>query len=199
MVAHQYPLVDAAIEPAASVARARVYFKGAHHTSFYYVEMTQVDGTYVGKLPRPELKASPVTYYVKAFTTSGEAQTPEHQALVVPEGTDCAVGVRIAPFGPPGAVTVFSAATGAAVTPPGFAAGGLALTAGTLALVAGGAAAAGITAAVPVFNPQPTPTPTPTPDPTPVPTPRPTPIPTPVPSPASTPTPTPPPPPTPFR
>ena len=52
----------------------------------------------------------------------------------------------LAPIGGPGEVTVFSAATGAAIAPAGFAAGGLALTLGTLALVIGGAAAAGITA-----------------------------------------------------
>ena len=58
-------------------------------------------------------------------------------------------------------MTVFSAATGAAIAPAGFAAGGLALTAGTIALIVGGAAAAGITAAVTVFNPEPEPTPPP--------------------------------------
>jgi hypothetical protein len=191
MVANQFPLIDAGIEPLGMVARGRVYFKSARSPLWYYVEMTVVDGRFVAKLPRPEVKWSPVDYYVQAFsTTMGNAQTPQKSATVVPEGTDCALGVKIAAFGPPGAVTVFSAATGAAVAPAGFAAGGLALTAGTIALVAGGAAAVGITAAIPVFNPEPTPAATPTPVPAePPPTPRPSPtvIPTPVPSPSASP------------
>jgi len=200
MVANQYPLIDASVEPLVRVARARVYFKAGSSPLWYYVEMTYVEGRFVAKLPRPQMKASPVSYYVEAFsTTLGSQKTAEHSAVVVPEGTDCALGVRIAPFGPPGAVTVFSAATGASVAAPGFAAGGLALTAGTIALVAGGAAAAGITAAVPIFNPRPEPTQTPTPVPTARPTPRPTPIPTPEPTPSPTSDETPPPPITPFR
>jgi hypothetical protein len=90
-------------------------------------------------------------------------------------------------------VTVFSAATGAAIAPAGFAAGGLALTLGTVALVVGGAAAAGITAAITVFNPEPEPTPPP-PGPEPSPTAGPEPTPTPAPSPTAGPVPT-----TPFR
>jgi hypothetical protein len=184
MVANQFPLIDAGVEPLTRVARVRVYFKSARSPIWYFVDTTFVEGRFLAKLPRPQVKSSPVTYYVQAFsTTLGNKQTPEHSAVVVPEGTDCAMGVKIAPFGQPGAVTVFSAATGAAVAPAGFAAGGLALTAGTIALVAGGAAAAGITAAIPVFNPQPVPSQTPTPvPPSPPPTPRPTPIPTAAPS-----------------
>jgi hypothetical protein len=200
MVANQFPLIDASVEPLVRVARARVYFKAGDSPVWYYVEMTYVEGRFLAKLPRPQLKASPVSYYIEAYsTTLGTEKTAAHSAVVVPEGTDCALGVRIAPFGPPGAVTVFSAATGSVVAAPGFAAGGLALTAGTLALVAGGAAAAGITAAIPIFNPRPEPTQTPTPVPTPRPTPRPTPIPTPEPSPSPAAEETPPPPITPFR
>lgn len=197
MIAGQFPLVNARIEPAASVARARVYFKSAQSPNWYYVEATAVEGLgFSGKLPRPKLEASPVTYYIQATTTEfGDAQTPEISAIVVNDAGDCE-DKAIAPIGAPGEVTVFSAATGAAVAPAGFAAGGLALTLGTIALVVGGAAAAGITAAVTVFNPEPTPPPTPAPIPTPEPTPRPSPSPSPSPLPSPEPTP---PPGTPFR
>lgn len=196
MVAGQFPLVDAVIEPASAVSRARVYFRSALSDTWFYVEMMPLEaGGFAGKLPRPKLEASPVTYYIQATTTTfGEAQTPEIQADVVESAEDCQ-DRRMAPAGPPGEVTVFSAATGTAIAPAGFAAGGLALTAGTLAVVAGGAAAAGITAAVTVFNPEPTPPPTSGGGPTPPPA---TPAPPTTPSPSPSPEPTPPPA-TPFR
>jgi hypothetical protein len=196
MIAGQFPLVNAGIEPAASVARARVYFRSSQSPNWYYVEMTPADGGsgFSGKLPRPRLEASPVTYYIQATTTEfGDAQIGEVESIVVADAVECEERV-LAPLGPPGEVTVFSAATGAAIAPAGFAVGGLALTLGTVALVVGGAAAAGIAAAVTVFNPEPEPTPPPPAPPTPPPPPEPTPSPSPSPSPVPTP-----PPGTPFR
>jgi hypothetical protein len=149
LVAGQFPLVDAQINPAASVARARVYFKAAGSDDWYYVEMTPAEAGFVGKLPRPKLEASPITYYIQATTTEfGENKTAEIEAIVVAEAKDCPDDKKVAGIGPPGEVTVFSAATGSAIAPVGFAAGGLALTAGTLALILGGAAAIGIGTAV---------------------------------------------------
>jgi hypothetical protein len=149
LVAGQFPLIDANINPAASVARARVYFKAAGSEDWYYVEMTPAEAGFVGKLPRPKIEASPITYYVQATTTEfGENKTAEIEAIVVAEAKDCPGDKKVAGIGPPGEVTVFSAATGSAIAPVGFAAGGLALTAGTLALVLGGAAAIGIGTAV---------------------------------------------------
>ena len=196
MIAGQFPLVNARIEPAAGVARARVYFKSALSPNWYYVEMIPAEGGgFSGKLPRPKVEASPVTYYIQATTTDfGDAQTPEISSIVVNDAGECE-DKAIAPIGPPGEVTVFSAATGAAIAPAGFAVGGLALTLGTVALIVGGAAAAGIAAAVTVFNPEPEPTPAPPVPPTPAP-PPPTPAPSPSPSPVVVP---PPPPGTPFR
>jgi len=149
LVAGQFPLIDAQINPAASVARARAYFKAAGSEDWYYVEMTPAEAGFVGKLPRPKVEASPITYYVQATTTEfGENKTAEIEAIVVAEAKDCPSDKKVAAIGPPGEVTVFSAATGSAIAPVGFAAGGLALTAGRLALVLGGAAAIGIGTAV---------------------------------------------------
>ena len=111
-VAGEFPLLDAGIEPIASVARARVYFKGAAGTSFYYVEMSQETGRYFGKLPRPRVEASPITYYVQSTTTEfDESQTREIEAVVVQDKVECG-DRKVAAFGPAGPVTVFSAATG---------------------------------------------------------------------------------------
>jgi hypothetical protein len=154
-VAGEFPLLDAAIDPLPSVARARVYFKAAQGSSFYYVEMTQDAGRFYGKLPRPKVEASPITYYLQSTTTEfEESQTTEIEAIIVEKKEDCG-DRKIAAFGPPGEVTVFSAASGAAIAPLGFAAGGAAIAAGTIALIAAGAAAAGVVTGITV-NPQPT-------------------------------------------
>jgi len=195
-VAGEFPLLDARIEPMASVARARVHFKSALGTSYYFVEMTATEGVFQGKLPRPRIEASPIEYFIQATTAEFvEAQTPQVAARVVEKAEDCEG--KVAAAGPQGPVQVFSASTGAALNPAGFAAGGIGIAAGTLALLLGGAAAAGIAAAVTVFNPSPTPSPTPSQTPTPrPPTPPPSPTPTPEPSPRPTRTP---PPVTPFN
>ena len=153
-MAGEFPLLDAGIEPLPNIARARVYFRAAQGSSFYYIEMTQETGRFFGKLPRPRVEASPITYYLQATTTEfEESQTPEIEAIVVEKKEDCG-DRKVAAYGPPGEVTVFSSATGAAIAPAGFAAGGAAIAAGTIALIAGGAAAAGIGVGV-ITNPNP--------------------------------------------
>jgi hypothetical protein len=149
-VAGEFPLLDASIEPISSVARARVYFKGAAGQSFYYVEMGQDQGKYYGKLPRPRVEASPITYYVQSTTTDfEESQTGEIEAIVVKDKAECG-DRKVAAFGPAGAVTVFSAATGASIiAPAGFAAvaaSGLAV--GAVTVITAGAAAAGVVGGV---------------------------------------------------
>ncbi len=121
--------------------------------------MTQDGGRFFGKLPRPKVEASPITYYLQATTTEfEESQTTEIEAIVVEKKEDCG-DRKVAAFGPPGEVTVFSAASGAAIAPVGFAAGGAAIAAGTIALIVAGAAAAGVVSGV-VTNPLPTTIPT---------------------------------------
>jgi len=181
-VAGEFPLLDAGIEPIASVARARVYFKGAAGTSFYYVEMGQETGRYFGKLPRPRVEASPITYYVQSTTTEfEESQTREIEAVVVNDKVECG-DRKVAAFGPAGAVTVFSASTGVTIlAPAGFAAAATGLAVGAVTVIAAGAAAAGIVGGVVggpgtggggatpppiVIQPSPIPVPTPLPLPT---------------------------------
>jgi hypothetical protein len=182
-VAGEFPLLDAGIEPVASVARARLYFKGASGEAYYYVEMGQEEGRYYGKLPRPRVEASPITYYLQSTTTQfEESQTGEIEAIVVNDKEECG-DRKIAAFGPPGAITIFSAATGVSViAPAGFAAvaaSGLAV--GVVTVIAGGAAAAGIVGGIvvgpggggtvtpPPISPTAIPVPTPIPKPTPTP------------------------------
>ena len=182
-VAGEFPLLDADIEPVASVARARVYFKGTSGDAFYYVEMGQEQGRYFGKLPRPRVEASPITYYLQSTTTQfEESQTREIEAIVVKDKGECG-DRKVAAFGPPGAITIFSATTGVSIlAPAGFAAvaaSGLAV--GAVTVLAAGAAAAGIVGGV-VVGPGGGGTVTPPPiNPTPIVVPSPSPIPTPTP------------------
>ncbi len=134
LVAGQYAAIDAGFTPAESVTRSRVYFKSALGSGFYFVEMAAgEDGRFVGKLPRPKVEASPIIYYVEAASARGVVKTPQYTATVVESEAQCPAGSTVAPVGPPGAVQVYSAATGAAITPAGFAASGIAVTVGALA------------------------------------------------------------------
>ncbi len=189
-VTGEFPLLSALVTPADKVARVRVYFKSALGDAYYYIEAGPGEGAMsVGKLPRPKLDASPITYYWQAtFTDFGEVTGNEIVADVVESADQCG-DKPVAPFGPPGPVQVFSAATGAAIAPAGFAAG--ALGAGAIAAIVAGAIGAGVVGAVVIVGsptPGPTPTPTPGPTPTPTPTPKPTPTPTPTPTPRPPPT-----------
>jgi len=125
LVAGQFPLVDAMIEPLDSVAAARVYFRSALSQDYYFVEMARTGGSFVGKLPKPNLAGSPITYYIVAYSGTPDsliesgrssevsatvAAAPAARAASDPAArTACPRGVRIAPFGPPGAVSVYSA------------------------------------------------------------------------------------------
>ena len=145
MVAGEFPILDGLIEPATSVVRARVYFRSALSEEWYFVEMTQVEGVFRGWLPRPQVAASPISYYIQTTTTDfGESRTAEFSAMVVEFEDECG-DLKPAAYGqPPGELTVFSASTGAAAgVPAGFAAGGLALGAGAIAAIVAGVAAAG--------------------------------------------------------
>lgn len=197
----EYPLLEATITPAQQVAGARLYFKTVLASGFYFVEMTPTgEGRFLGKLPAPKVEASPITLYVEATDASGAfVRSDKISARVVSRKEECPAG--LAPSTPTGGVQVYSAATGSAVNPAGFAASGVALTTGILGLLLSGAAAAGLSATVTIFNPSPPPTPTPRPSPSPTVRPSP-PIPTPTPTPLPTPTPVvppPPPPATPFQ
>ena len=66
------------------MARARVYFRSGLSDEYYYIEMTQDSGVFYGKLPRPQVAASPITYYLQSTTAEfEESQTREIDAIVV--------------------------------------------------------------------------------------------------------------------
>lgn len=189
-VAGEFPLLDADIQPSDKVARTRVYFKSALGDAYYYVEASIGEGGKTfAKLPRPKVEASPITYYWQStFTDFGEVTGQEIPALVVEKASDCG-DKKVAAFGPPGPVQVFSASTGAAIAPAGFAAG--VLGTGAIIAIIAGAIGAGIVGATVINNPSPSPSPLPSPSPAPSASPSPLPSPSPSPSPSPVPSPSP--------
>ena len=153
IVAGQFPLIDATLDPPGNIARARVYFKSALGDDYFFVEMTPAppppEGLFNGKLPKPQLAASPITYHIMTTTTDFvESLTPDYQAIVVSDESECPEKVRVAPIGPPGAVTVFSAASGGIVSGAVLGGGAALIAGGTLAaILVGGAIVAGTVAA----------------------------------------------------
>jgi hypothetical protein len=119
MVAGQHPMVDARLSPEPYVESGRVYFHSGLDGTFYYVEMVDMGGLFVGTLPSPNADAGPVTYYVEGVATNyTQTQTTENAAVVVEAEGDCDGRVAaLAPAGTP--VQVFST-TGTTALPPGF-------------------------------------------------------------------------------
>src|SRR5262245_33801014 len=142
MIAGQSPRMDASVEPPGAARSARVYFHSALDTSFSYVQMAASGGAFVAGLPKPQLGAGPVTYYVAASTGDhAETRTDTFEALVVKEEKDCP-GRKVAAIFPGGPATAFTAA-GASATPAGFAAG---ISSKALLIAAGAVVAGGTTA-----------------------------------------------------
>ena len=144
MVAGTNPQIDAVITSGEQVQAGRVYFKSALGDAFFYVEMVLQAGRYVGVLPKPQIDAGPITYYVEGVGRDyAQSQTPEARAIVVEKQEDCR-DKPAAVLGPSGAVRVFSLGAGTAL-PAGFSGvlSVVAAGAGTGAAAAGAAAAGG--------------------------------------------------------
>ena len=153
MIADQSPQIEATVVPSSSVADVRVYFRSALSPDTYYIAAERQGDRYVASLPRPQLNAGPITFYVEAASRSGVfARTAESVAGVVPDAVACPAGLRPAPLGSTTTqLTIFSE-TGATAPVAGFTGisrvlAGAALAAagvvGTVASAVGGVAAAG--------------------------------------------------------
>jgi polysaccharide biosynthesis/export protein len=121
MLKDRFVLLDAVIEPSDNVAHARAYFTSSAGDDYYYVEMTSGNGRFVGKLPKPKDKASPVVYFLEVVSASGEMQrTPETKVEVVKDAAACPAGGTVAAQGGNGDVTIV-ASTDSGKKPSGFA------------------------------------------------------------------------------
>ena len=152
MIADQSPQIEATVAPSWSVADVRVYFRSALSPDLYYIAAERQGDRYVASLPRPQLNAGPVTFYVEAASRAGVlARSAEDIASVVPNAMACPAGLRPAPIDPNTTqLTIFSD-SGSTAPAAGFTGissvlAGTALAAAGVAgaaVAVGGAAAAG--------------------------------------------------------
>ncbi len=80
----KFPRFEARIEPAGSVARARLHFRPEGWPHWYSVPMRREGTAFFGVLPKPEKKLQRFDYYISA-TDAGlrEGRTPERTPVVV--------------------------------------------------------------------------------------------------------------------
>jgi hypothetical protein len=147
-LADRFPVLEARLEPAPSVARARLLFRAGGETDWYYVEMVPERGLYEGILPRPLRTTRRIEYYFEANDRSlGETRSVDYSAAVVQPG-QCAPELRVAAASASARVSVGALSSGAPALPPGFSGLGLvSMVAGATASpgAAGGAAAGAAT------------------------------------------------------
>jgi len=146
MIADQSPQIEATVAPSSSVANVRVYFRSALSPDLYYIAAERQGDRWLASLPRPQLNAGPVSFYVEAASRDGIlGRSAEDVARVVPNAVACPAGLRPAPIDPNTTqLTIFSE-SGATAPAAGFTGISRVLAGAALAAagVAGGVAAAG--------------------------------------------------------
>lgn len=143
VVAERYPVVTARVDPAADVARARVYFRAAGESSWYYVAMKADGDSFAGTLPMPSKATPRIEYYVEAIDQAfAVSRTPDYSPLVVADAGQCQQSAVVA-AAVTGAEVVVGAVAGAPAVPVGFSPLGIASVAGGSASGAAGATSAG--------------------------------------------------------
>jgi hypothetical protein len=141
LVAERYPILDARIGPAESIARARVLFRAAGGPSWYFVDMRPEGDAFRATLPSPLKTTTAVDYYIEAFDRSlRPVRTGEHVAQVVDGTGGCPRDMMSAAFVTSARIAVGALSGGASAVPLGFSGAGIASAA------AGGAAAGAATA-----------------------------------------------------
>jgi hypothetical protein len=141
MIADQSPQIEATVAPSSNVADVRVYFRSALSPDLYYITAKRQGEGYVASLPRPQLNAGPIGFYVEAASRDGVlARSAESIATVVPNALACPAGLQTASIDPATTqLTVFSE-TGTTAPAAGF--NGIARVLAGTALAAGGVGAA---------------------------------------------------------
>jgi hypothetical protein len=145
LVAGRFPLLEARLDPAAAVARARVLFRAAGTEHWYAVDMTAHDAVWQATLPKPRASLGRVEYYIEATDrTYATVRTGQHAPEVARNAGGCRKDAPIAAASGAERVAV-TVPAGAPAVPPGFMSSGLAgvggFSGGAVAGVVGGGAA----------------------------------------------------------
>jgi len=152
IVAESFPVLEARLDPAAGVSRARLFFRGGGTQYWYYVDMRPVESSFVATLPKPKRSLSRIDYYIEALGREFETnRTPEHSPVVVERAGECRSEEPVA-MATGTASVVLGAAEGAPAVPLGFAraglvgvsAGGVSTTTVVVGVAGAGAVVAGV-------------------------------------------------------
>ena len=71
VVAGKFPRFDARLDPAASVARARLHFRPEGGPHWYFVDMKSEAGLFRGILPKPQSTLHRFSYYIDVTDKTG--------------------------------------------------------------------------------------------------------------------------------
>jgi hypothetical protein len=148
-VVDRFVEIEATLTPPASVARARVMFRGADSEHWYFAPLAadrERAGRFVGHIPKPLDSLKAFEYYLTATDTSfGEARTPDRRVTIVPRNVTCSTGPLARSAASLAARLVVSALGGGAPLPAGFASSGViaGAAAGATTAASGGGSAAG--------------------------------------------------------
>jgi hypothetical protein len=148
VVAGNLPEIGARIDPAGSVAEARVLFRPRGGAHWYTVRMAAGASGFRALLPRPTRELPGFEYYLEATGAGMSTVRTEEYSPVVSADLGACAGRRVATSASAGTVAL-QAPAGAPPIPAGFSATGVVPAAGAGAAAAGAAAgpAAGTAAA----------------------------------------------------
>lgn len=145
-VVDRFVEIEATLTPPASIAQARVLFRGENNENWYFTPLTadkKSAGRFVGHIPKPLASLKAFEYYVTATDTAfGETRTPDRRVTVV-QGAACANGLLGRSANGLAVRLVISALSGGTPLPAGFASTGLIAGAAAGATTAAGAGSGG--------------------------------------------------------
>src|SRR5262245_11007837 len=147
VLAENFPRIEACVEPASDLARARVFFRAEGASYWSYAEMTQAGSCLGAVLPRPARSTHRIQYYVVAEDRSADEQeTQQFKADVVDGPGSCRGGGVVAPLASVASVIV-GRAPGAPAVPQGFARSGVSGAGMSKGLVAASVVGSGVAVA----------------------------------------------------
>ncbi len=117
-----FPQISGTTQPGSDIEAARLFFKSADQSDFYWVGMTRDGDRVTAVLPQPDQDTKNVVYYMETVDSSKNlSRSPEYTATVVLREWDCQ-GKKIAGTftGLKPNMIVGSTAGGATSTPLGF-------------------------------------------------------------------------------
>ena len=141
VVAEQFPRLEARLNPADSVGRARVFFRTEGGPSWYAVAMKREGDVFAAALPKPKKSLKQFHYYVEvADKAAATSRTEEYATDVVPGSAGCSKGMMAGVMS--AASILLEVPAGAVAIPVGFSSAGVVAAAGSTATAAAGGAAA---------------------------------------------------------